>query len=88
MYPEFASPRRLPGRKRSLQSELKCVAADVKSKLRPGTQRHQKPDCGAERGELTPQGCARFPPSTNHLCPWPSWYCPLELPESPFPPIA
>lgn len=55
VYPEFASPRRLPGRKWSLQSELKCVAADVKSKqLRPGTQRRQKPGSGAERGELTP----------------------------------
>lgn len=32
MYSEFASLRRLPGRKWSLQSEVECVAADVKSK--------------------------------------------------------
>lgn len=50
MYSEFASLRRLPGRKWSLQSEVECVAADIKSKqLRPGTEVLQKPDSRAER---------------------------------------
>lgn len=56
VYLEFASPRRLPRRKWSLQSEVECVVADIKSKpLWPGTEGPQKPGSGAESSELTQQ---------------------------------
>lgn len=64
MYPEFVSLRRLPGRKWPLQSEVDCVAADVKSKQsRPGFEGAPKPGGGAEGGELSLQRLCELPPT-------------------------
>lgn len=69
VYPRFAGPRRLPGRKRSLQSEVECVAADAKSKqLQPGTKGLQKSGSGAERAELTLQRQCEVPSLASHIC--------------------
>lgn len=69
VYLDFASPRRLPGRKWSLQSEEEYVAADVKSKpLRPGTKGLQKPGSGAERGGLTWQRLRKVSSHSQGIC--------------------
>lgn len=85
VYLEFASPRRLLGRKWSLQSEVECVAADVKSKpLRPGTKGFQKPGSRAERGQLAWQRLCEVSSHLQAICVSVRLVLASELPESPF----
>lgn len=85
VYLEFASPRRLSGRKWSLQSEIECVAADVKSKpLRPGTKGLQKPGSRAERGQLSWQRLCEASSHSQAICVSVRLVLASELPESPF----